>query len=200
MDSKIIVLFLAIGLLFTGIWTNSTPTNSNAAFAQEQQIPIPKSRSIKIISPTAGQQVPINGNVTVKGIVNYGLATPPRSTSTTNNTDTSSCFVSVQINGVPPYHRTTATGHNGAHDFSTWKYVIDPKAIPLKQGQDNKIAARLSCPQAPNLDSRYVISFMGVAGTTSPPSTTTTPNANQSQLKPSATIIPSPAIGTTATI
>jgi len=199
MNSKIIVLFLAIGLLFTALWTSIASTNSNAAFAQQQQIPVPKSRSIKIISPVAGQQVPINDNITVRGIVNYGLATPPKNTATTNTTGTSSCFVSVQINGVPPYHRTTATGHNGAHDFSTWKYVIDRKAIPLKQGQDNKIAARLSCPQAPNLDSRYVISFMGVAGTTSPYITTTL-NANQSQLKPSATISPSPAIGTTTTI
>jgi hypothetical protein len=195
MDSKVIVLFLASELLFTAVWTNIASINSNVALAQQQQIPIPKSRSIKITSPTASQQVPINGNVTVTGIVNYGLATPPKSTPTTNNTRTS-CFVSVQINGVPPYHRATATGHKGAHDFSTWKYVIDPKLIPLKQGQDNKIAARLSCPQAPNLDSRYVLSFMGVAGTTSP-STATTPNANQSRLKPSATISPSPAVTTT---
>ena len=195
MDSKVIVLFLASELLFTAVWTNIASINSNVALAQQQQIPIPKSRSIKITSPTASQQVPISGNVTVTGIVNYGLATPTKSTPTTNNTRTS-CFVSVQINGVSPYHRATATGHNGAHDFSTWKYVIDPKLIPLKQGQDNKIAARLSCPQAPNLDSRYVISFMGVAGTTSP-STATTPNANQSRLKPSATISPSHAVTTT---
>lgn len=195
MDSKVIVLFLASELLFTAVWTNIASINSNVALAQQQQIPIPKSRSIKITSPTASQQVPINGNVTVTGIVNYGLATPTKITPTTNKTRTS-CFVSVQINGVPPYHRATATGHNGAHDFSTWKYVIDPKLIPLKQGQDNKIAARLSCPQAPNLDSRYVISFMGVAGTTSP-STATTPNANQSRLKPSAISSPSPAVTTT---
>jgi hypothetical protein len=190
MNSKIIALFLAIGLLFSAVWTSIASTNSNAAFAQ--QIPIPKSRSIKIISPTAGQQVPVNGNIIVRGIVNYGIATPPKSTPTTNNTGTLSCFVSVQINGVLPYHRATATGHKGAHDFSTWKYIIDPKSTPLKQGQDNKIAARLSCPQASNLESRYAITFMGVAGTTSP--SPPTPNANQSQLKPSVTTSSSPAV------
>jgi hypothetical protein len=191
MNSKIIVLFLASGLLFSAVWISIASTNnSNAAFAQ--QIPIPKSRSIKIISPTADQQVPVNGNITVRGIVNYGLATPPKNTPTTNNTGTSSCFVSVQINGVLPYHRATATGHNGAHDFSTWKYIIDPKSTPLKQGQDNKIAARLSCPQASNLESRYAITFMGVAGTTSPSPPTS--NANQSQLKPSSTASSSPAV------
>jgi hypothetical protein len=183
MNYKIFVLFFAIGLIFTAVWTNIAFTKNNAAFAQQQQIPIPKSRSIKIISPTAGQQVLINENVTVRGIVNYGIATPPKSTPTTNTIGTS-CFVSVQINGVPPYHRTTATGHNGAHDFSTWKYIIDPKLIPLKQGQDNKIAARLFCPQAPNLESRTVINFMGVAGTVSPSSSSTnTPNASHSHLK-----------------
>jgi hypothetical protein len=180
MNSKIIVLFLAIGLLITAVWTGIASANSKAAFAQEQKIPIPKSRSIKIVSPAAGQQVPVNGIVTVRGIVNYGLATPHQGTPTTNITSTSSCFVSVQINGVPPYHRATSTGHNGAHDFSTWKYMIDTKLIPLKQGQDNKIAARLSCPQAPSLESRYVITFTGVAGTNA---TSPTSNANQSELK-----------------
>lgn len=196
MNSKIIVLFLAIGLLFTAVWTSIASTNSNAVFAQQQQIPIPKSRSIKIIFPAAGQQVPINHNVTVRGIVNYGLATPPKNTPTTNTTGTSSCFVSVQINGVPPYHRATATGHKGAHDFSTWKYTIDPKLIPLKQGQDNKIAARLSCPQTPSLESRAVITFIGVAGVTSAAPPPSSPNVNQSQVKPSATTSPFPAVVT----
>ena len=180
MNSKIIVLFLAIALLFTAVWTGIASANSKAAFAQEQKIPIPKSRSIKIVSPAAGQQVPVNDIVTVRGIVNYGLATPSKGAPTTNITSTSSCFVSVQINGVPPYHRATATGHNGAHDFSAWKYVVDTKLIPIKQGQNNKIAARLSCPEAPSLESRYVITFTGVAGTNS---TSPISNANQPELK-----------------
>ena len=116
--------------------THASTNNNNTAFAQEQKIPIPKSRSIKIIFPTAGIQIPVTANVTVKGIVNYGLATPLKRTPT-GTPDTSSCFVSIQVNGVLPYHRVTATGHNGGHDYSTWKYIIDPKSIPLKQAPDN---------------------------------------------------------------
>jgi hypothetical protein len=185
MNSIIIVLFLATTLLFTSIRTNSASTNNNTAFAQEQKIPIPKSHSIKIIFPTAGLQIPVNANITVKGIVYYGLATPPPKRTPTDTSGTSSCFVSIQVNGVLPYHRVTATGHNGGHDYSTWKYTIDPKSIPLKQGPDNKIAARLSCPQAANLESRYASNFTGVSGTT--PASSPIDNANQSKVKPSAT-------------
>ena len=116
--------------------------------------------------------------------MNYGLATPLKRTPT-GTPDTSSCFVSIQVNGVLPYHRVTATGHNGGHDYSTWKYIIDPKSIPLKQAPDNKIAARLSCPQAPNLESRYAINFTGISGTT--PASSPIDIANQSKAKPSTT-------------
>jgi hypothetical protein len=182
MSFGIIVPFLVFGLLFSAVWTSIASNNrNNAVYAQQQQIPIPipKQHNIKIISPTAGQQVPLSSNLTVRGIVNYGLATPSSRTPST----TSSCYVSVEVNGVPPYNRAMATGTGGPHDYSKWKYILDPKSSALKEGPNNKIAARLSCPQAPSLDSRDVVSLTGIAG-----STPTTTNANQTQQKvPSAT-------------
>ena len=161
MDSKIILLFLATGLLFSAVLTSIMSTG----YAQQQiPIPIPKSRSLKITYPTQGQQVPVGGNLTVKGTVNYGLASPPKSEAAAN---TSSCHVIVQINQIPPYHVATGTGPNGQRDFSTWKYTVNTKSIPIKQGSDNKIYARLSCPQSPNLETRVVSSFTGVALTNS---------------------------------
>jgi len=175
MSFGIIVSFLVFGLLFSAVWTSIASNNSNIVYAQQQQIPIPipKQHNVKIISPTAGQQVPLSGNLTVRGIVNYGLGTPSSGTPST----TSSCYVSVEVNGVPPYTRAMATGTGGPHDYSKWKYILDPKSTPIKEGPNNKIAARLSCPQAPSLDSRDVVSLIGIAGSTP----TTTSNANQTQ-------------------
>jgi hypothetical protein len=166
MDSKIIVLFLATGLLFSAVLTSIISTGYAQQQQQQQQIPIPipKSRSLKITYPTQGQQVPVGGNLTVKGTVNYGLATPLKGATAAN---TSSCHVIVQINQIPPYHVATGTGPDGQRDFSTWKYTVDPKSTPIKQGPDNKISARLSCPQSPNLETRVVTSFTGVGGTNS---------------------------------
>jgi len=188
MSFGIVVSFLVFGLLFSAVWTSIASNNSNIVYAQQQQIPIPipKEHNIKIISPTAGQQVPVSGNLTVRGIVNYGLATPSSRTPST----TSSCYVSVEVNGVPPYNRAMATGTGGPHDYSKWKYILDPKSTPLKEGPNNKIAARLSCPQAPNLDSRDVVSLNGIAGST--PTTTTKVNQTQ-QTAPSATNTRTPA-------
>lgn len=186
MSFGIIVSLLVFGLLFSAVWTSIASNNSNnAVYAQQQiPIPIPKQHNIRIISPTAGQQVPLSSNLTVRGIVNYGLATPASRTPST----TSTCYVSVEVNGVPPYTRALATGTGGPHDYSKWKYILDPKSTPIKEGPNNKIAARLSCPQAPNLDSRDVVSLTGIAG-----STPTTTNVNPTQQKaPSATSTSSP--------
>src|SRR5947209_16279579 len=114
MSFGIIIPFLAFGLLFSAVWTSiASNNNNNAVYAQQQQIPIPKSHNIRIISPTAGQQVPLSSNLTVRGIVNYGLATPSSRTPST----TSSCYVSIEVNGVPPYSRAMATGSGGPHDY-----------------------------------------------------------------------------------
>ena len=188
MSFGIIVSFLVFGLLFSAVWTSIASNNSNIVYAQQQQIPIPipKQHNVKIISPTAGQQVPLSGNLTVRGIVNYGLATPSSRTPST----TSSCYVSVEVNGVPPYTRAMATGTGGPHDYAKWKYILDPKSSAIKEGSNNKIAARLSCPQAPSLDSRDVVSLTGIAGST--PTTTTKVNQTQ-QTAPSATSTRTPA-------
>lgn len=155
------MLFLATGLLLCAVLTSIMPTNNNAAYAQ-QQIPIPKSHSIRITYPTPGQQVPVSGNFTIKGVVHFGLATPLKGATDGN---TSGCHVIVQIN-ENPYRPATGTGPNGQRDFSTWSYVVDAKSTPIKQGPD-KIAARLSCPKSPNLTTHVTMNVTGAGGSNS---------------------------------
>jgi hypothetical protein len=128
--------------------------------------------SIKISSPVKGQQVPIGTPLTIIG------------TSTDDPVD--NCQVSVILNGIKPYQKTTATGQSGsevgsANDYSTWKYAFNPGYAVIKQGT-NKITSKISCsPQgnsAISLSKWYSVNVTGVA------------NARMEQLvQPSKTII-----------
>jgi len=63
------------------------------------------------------------------------------------------CHVSVIVNDVKPYQKTTPIGGNAAIDYSTWKYVIDPSYTAIKEG-DNRITARLLCADESGQDIR----------------------------------------------
>lgn len=63
------------------------------------------------------------------------------------------CHVSVIVNDVKPYQKTTPTGGNVAIDYSTWKYVIDPSYTTIEEG-DNRITARLLCADESGEDIR----------------------------------------------
>ena len=52
--------------------------------------------------------------------------------------------------------------------------MVDLKSTAIKQGP-NKIAAKLSCPQSPNLDSRYAITLTGAGAAAGTTSTTNAP-------------------------
>jgi len=164
----IIVPFLAFGLLFSAVWSSIASTNTVVyAQQQQQQIPMPKQQSIKITSPSPGQHIPVNSSFTIRGIVNYGLATPPSSVNaTTTTTSTASCRVIVSLNNST-YQGASRAGGQLPHDYSKWRYLVDPKSIPIKEGPNNKINARLSCPDAPNLESRTHLNITGVAAATS---------------------------------
>ncbi len=110
----------------------------------------PNLHAVRITSPTRGQQIPIGRDLTVSGI------------SLANST--SHCYVSVMVDGVKPYQRATPTGsHSGAVDYSKWKFLLTSKYTTLKQGPNNKIVAKYSCVDKPNVASFYSINIIGTS-------------------------------------
>ena len=118
-------------------------------------LPLPSDRiklhMVKITFPTKGQQIPIHSNLTVTGT----------SVVNTNSTD---CQVAVIVNGIKPYQKAVPTGHGGGNDYSTWNYRLIPMYAVIKQGQ-NKITAKLSCGNKPNLSSHNSVNVTGVTNT-----------------------------------
>jgi hypothetical protein len=98
--------------------------------------------SVKIISPTNGQNVSIGSNLTISGI-----ATGTNTTAIGNNNSNNRCHVSIIVNNIKPYQDTTADGPNGPNDYSKWYLTISPNYSAIKEGE-NKITSKLSCQPA----------------------------------------------------
>jgi hypothetical protein len=111
---------------------------SNIATFSEGQKEIP---SIKITSPTNGQNISTGTNLTISGIA---PGTNTSSTSTGKSNNGNRCYVSVIINNIKPYHNATAGGPNGVDDYSKWYYTLSTKYSAIKEGQ-NKLTGKLSC-------------------------------------------------------
>jgi hypothetical protein len=133
--------------------TNTTSPPSHAPLAAKPQkqpltprtiapstLPLtrhPKPHMVNIVSPTTGEQVLVGKALVISG------------TSAGNSNSTAiNCQVSVNVNGIKPYQRATATGPNGAGDYSKWNFTLIPKYTSVKQGQ-NKITAKYSCANNP---------------------------------------------------
>ncbi len=126
-----VLVFLSIVIVIPFIiWA------SIAAFSEGQkELP-----SVKIISPTNGQNVSIGSNLTISGI-----STGTNTTATGNaNNSNNHCHVSVIVNNIKPYHDATADGPDGANDYSRWHLTVSPNYSAIKAGQ-NKITSKLSC-------------------------------------------------------
>jgi len=100
--------------------------------------PPPKPHIVEIVSPSKGEQVLVGKALLISG-------------TSAGNTNPASinCQVSVIVNGIKPYQRATATGPNGADDYSKWNFTLIPKYTYVKQGQ-NKITAKYSCANSPS--------------------------------------------------
>jgi hypothetical protein len=108
---------------------------SIAAFSEGQkELP-----SVKIISPTIGQNVSIGSNLTISGI-SIGTNT---SAIGNNNNSNNRCHISIIVNNIRPYQDATADGPNGANDYSRWHLTVSPSSA-IKEGE-NKITSKLSC-------------------------------------------------------
>jgi hypothetical protein len=102
--------------------------------------------------------MPINTqNFTVKGV------------STDNSTN--NCDVSVLLNGVSPYVKTSARGQNGTDDFSAWEGLFNSN-LHLNVGE-NKLTARLLCSDGNNnqISKYHSVNFTGINDTSSFPIT-----------------------------
>jgi hypothetical protein len=109
---------------------------SIAAFSEGQkELP-----SVKIISPTIGQNVSIGSNLTISGI-STGTNT---SAIGNNNNSNNRCHISIIVNNIRPYQDATADGPNGANDYSRWHLTVSPNYSAIKEGE-NKITSKLSC-------------------------------------------------------
>jgi PKD domain len=153
-----------------------------AAYAQQLSS---NTIGVKITSPIKNQRVPV-GSLTISG-------------TSTHNT-TSDCQVSVIVNNVKPYQNATAIGSGGNNDYSKWNFNLAPKYTTIKEGT-NKITAKLSCADNPNLKKFYSVNITGVAASNNntvqqqqtvitpqspppPPSTTTTTKNNNNTGSP----------------
>jgi hypothetical protein len=153
---------------------------SSIVIFSEGQTEIP---SIRITSPTNGQNISTGSTLTISGSATGTNTTSP---STGNNKDDNRCYVSVIANNIKPYENATAGGPKGVNDYSKWYYTLSTKFGAIKEGQ-NKLTGRLSCLQASNInsDSANVINTtnnlikwfsVNVTGVSTPISSTVTRN------------------------
>jgi hypothetical protein len=175
-------------LLFGTVYNDSG--NKDEAYAI-----LPNILKVKIDSPADGQHVPI-GNLQITG----------------NSTDDAqtNCVISVALNRKTPYQTAMATGPAGGSDYSSWAFSFNSSYAVIEPGQ-NRIAARISCPENPALVKGTHINVTGVASgnlpsqplntspppplNTSPPpplNTSPPPPLNTSPSEPPASPFPTP--------
>lgn len=168
---KVIFSILTMGFLFVLFGTVYNDSgNKDEAYAV-----LPNILKVKISSPADGQQVP-TGNLQITG----------------NSTDDAqtNCVISVALNRKTPYQTTMATGPaGGGSDYSSWAFSFNSSYAAIEPGQ-NRIAARISCPENPALVKGTHINVTGVASGNLSQQTTTAPS--QPPTPPFPTSIPAP--------
>lgn len=138
MSSQFVTLtVITFTILSLGLYA-TTLDNVNA-----QLVKLP---TVKITSPTAGEQVNILDNNTIfSGI--------------SSDNSTSNCQVSVILNNIKPYQPTKPAAPN---DYSSWNLDQGPYYINLREGQ-NKLTSKISCVASPaNLTKWSSVNFTGV--------------------------------------
>jgi hypothetical protein len=145
------VIVLSILLVIEVSLVPAMQTGIYGQLLQQQQLP---AISIKITSPSTGQQVPV-GQLTISG----------RSTDNT----TSDCTVYADWNNTKPFQKATATGPDGVNDYSTWSFTYTDKYHLITNGTNN-LTSKLSCfnnnGAAANITKSYSVNVIGVAANT----------------------------------
>jgi hypothetical protein len=94
---------------------------------------------INITFPDPDQQVPI-GKLAI-----YGTSSDDANTT---------CQVSALLNLKRPYQNVTASGPQGIHDYSKWKFTFDTYYGTIREG-DNEIVTRIVCVKGNNNATSY---------------------------------------------
>ncbi|MEP6577220.1 MAG: hypothetical protein ABJB85_12395 [Nitrososphaerota archaeon] len=100
--------------------------------------------SVKIVSPTDGQQVPLGEELIASGESSDDIS--------------KDCTVSVIVNNIKPYHAASATGGSGSGDYSKWSFTLSSNYTDIIEGR-NRITAKLSCPDSTKW---YSVNAIGV--------------------------------------
>ena len=110
--------------------------------------------AVKITSPTKHQLVPIGKNLIITGTTRYQVFL---------DNAASHCQVSVIVNGMKPYHTATATGPDGAADYSKWEFLLSSNYTTIEQGPNNRITAKYTCSSHDhNMESFNSVNITGV--------------------------------------
>src|ERR1043166_833395 len=140
---KVIFSILTMAFLFVLFGT----VYNDSGNKEEAYAVLPNILKVTIHSPADGQQVP-TGNLQITG-------------DSTDDAQTN-CVISVALNRKTPYQTATATGPAGGSDYSSWAFSLNSSYAVIEPGQ-NRIAARISCPENPALVKGTHINVTGVA-------------------------------------
>jgi hypothetical protein len=156
-------------LISFAVWTNISYAQLFQPGAGQDLLPSPDKRvlpnahllqniflknAVKITSPTKHQLVPIDKNLIITGTTRYHVLL---------DNATSHCQISIIVNGIKPYHTTTATGPDGAADYSKWKFLLSSNYNTIEQGPNNRITAKYTCSSHDhNMESFNSVNVTGV--------------------------------------
>jgi hypothetical protein len=152
MLNVLVSVVLAVALLTIPIiLSNCDMLTVNHLYAQQTGSLLPSLPDIgvKITTPTTGQSVSIGDEQQLQ--------------ITGSSTDDSviNCQVSVIVNNVKPYQPVLANGSGGINDYSSWNFLLNSSYASIKEGQNNRITAKLVCP--PNLTKWYSVNVTGIS-------------------------------------
>jgi hypothetical protein len=183
MLSVLSVLLFAVMVNTAITYAQKVPTNTQQTPPLSSSSSIPRLHTVKITSPSKGQQVLVGKNLTISGITDTAAG----------NIATSHCQVSIIANGIKPYQPAIGSGPSGAADYSKWNFVLSSKYATIKQGPNNKITAKYTCSNNPTAVSFYSVNVTGRATLTSVagsrtinPSTTATATVSKQKERPVA--------------
>jgi hypothetical protein len=170
-ESIVLFTFGVIILLYFALPDYYRTLNVQAQL-QQQQPPSP-TISVKITSPSRGQQVP-TGELTISEI--------------SSDNATSDCTVYADWNNTKPFQKAIATGTGGVNDYSKWTFTYTDKYHLITNGTNN-LTSKLSCfndnngsniGTAANVTKSYSVNVIGVIGSQRPVSSVAEQQSNLS--------------------
>ncbi|HXX98889.1 MAG TPA: hypothetical protein VEL11_17485 [Candidatus Bathyarchaeia archaeon] len=140
--------------------STTTGTHSRLSELQEQQTSQRNLHLVKITSPIKGQEVAVGKELEIFGI-------------SADNATTSGCGVSIKVNGINPYQNVPKASPGGHREYSKWNFALTPAYTLIKAGQ-NRITAKFSCINKPNLISYHSVNVTGISSAAIHPVTSNT--------------------------